>query len=349
MNDESGFLVGSESFVWTEKGLLKICEVSGDDKVLGIGSDGKHCWASLNLEKAKRGKVIRLTTDSSETLLSPNCEIYAIEGIRKVSAMTKGVIVETANIPSAVIEELAKRTPCSIQINECSIEINERLGYLMGAQIRAKRYYNKIVFDQIEIDKAYIVASICNDVRKFLGGGKIYYVAGGKRVRFDSPILAEICGEVWKTNKILTEIRESPPVVMQSFVAGILDMILQKNSAESPPTFFSTSEADSELRRFMLNVFRLYGVIPARMNIALQQDGSISFRCSINTLDLAKLGLNFIKRIRIPLILQETKSISYSFVKDVSSFQGKIFYMSTQEPHWSPIVDLVPLHRHTLG
>ena len=349
MDGESGFLVGSESFVWTEKGLLKICEVSEKDKVLGIGPDGKHSWASLNFKKVKRGQVARLTTDSSETLLSPHSEIYSIEGIKKVSTVIKGLIVETANIPSDVLDKLAKKTLCSIQIGDYNIEINEKLGYLMGAQIRAKRYSDKVVFDQIEIDKAHIVASLCNDVKKSLGGGKIYYVAGGKRVRFDSPLLARICGEMWRMKKIFTEIRESSSVVMHSFVAGILDMILQKNSAESPPTFFSTSEADSELRRFMLNVFRLSGVIPAKTRSVFQQDGSISFRCSINTLDLAKLGLNFIRGIRIPLIIQETKSISYSFLKDVSSFHGKIFQMSTQEPHWSPIVDLIPLHRHILG
>jgi hypothetical protein len=350
MDGESGFLLGSESFVWTERGLLKICEISQKDRVLGIGSDGEHSWSSLNFKKVKRGRVIRLTTDSSETLLSQTSEIYSIEGIKKVSMIINGVIVETANIPPQALDIFSKKTTySSVKIGEHSIEINEKLAYLIGAQIKAKRYSDKIVFDQLEINKAHCVASICNDVRKSLGEGKIYYVAGGKRVRFDSTILARICGEIWRTHKVPTEIRESPHLVMHSFAAGILDMILQKNSAESPPTFFSTFEVDSELRRFLLNVFRLSGVIPAKMRRVFQPDGSISFRCSINTFDLTKLGLNFIRGIRIPLILQETKTISYSLVKALSSFQGEIFYMSTQEPHWSPIVDLLPLHRQILG
>jgi hypothetical protein len=349
MNGQSGFLVGSESFVWTERGLLKICELSTEDKILGIGPEGKHSWAFMNVKKTKQGQIARLTTDSNETLLSANCEIYTIEGIRKVSGIKSGAIIETANIPGAVVDKLAMNPVRSIQVCGCSVEINEKLGYLMGAQIRAKRYADRIVFDQIDINKAPLLASLCNDVRKSLGGGKIYYVAGGKRVRFDSWLLAGICDEMWRTRKILIEIRESPPVVMHSFVAGILDMILQKNNADNPPTFFSTSEGESELRRFMLNIFRMFDVIPPKTHGIFQEDGSIFFRCSINTSDLAKLGLNFIRGLRIAAGLQEMKSISYSLIRNVSSFQGKVFHMLTQEPHWSPIVDLTPLHRHTLA
>lgn len=191
----------------------------------------------------------------------------------------------------------------------------------------------------------HVVASICSEVRKTFGGDKIYYVAGGRRVRFDSTILASACKELWKDYNILFAIRHSRPSVILSFASGVLDMILQKNAHENPPSYFVTDGQVSELRRFLLNSIRLSGVIPAKMHTAAHQDESIFFRCSVNTADLARLGLNFIRGMTGREGLQEIKPISYSSVKHISSVQGKLLYLSTEEPHWSPIVDLLPLHR----
>lgn len=141
MDGKSGFLVGSEGFIWTERGLLKTGEITKDDKVLGIGSDGRHSWSSLNRIKTRKSKLVKLTTDSSETLLSKDSEIYTVEGIRKISSVNNDVLIETANIPSEVVDRLNGDLPLvSINIGECKIEINEKISYLIGAQIKAKRY-----------------------------------------------------------------------------------------------------------------------------------------------------------------------------------------------------------------
>jgi hypothetical protein len=350
LDEKSGFLVGGENFVRAERGLLRVAELSPDDNIVGISREGITSWSSVTIADFKEnGNIMRITTDSSECLLAPNCEIFTVEGIKRVSGLSLGDLVETANIPFEILEMLEKKALRSIQFDDHEITLDEKLGYVLGAQIRSEGYRDRVVFDQIDTEKAYLLASLCDDIRKTSGiGGKIFYVRGGKRIRFDSWILAQLCEAIWKTNKIAIELRESPPRVMHAFVAGILDMILQRNKIETPPTFFSTKGYDGELRRFILNVLRLYGVIPARMHCVPQKDGAISFKCSINTSDLSKLGLRFIRAIKIPPTLQEAKAISYSAVRNISRFRDTAFCLSAPEPHWSPIVDLAPLHRHAL-
>lgn len=347
MVNKSGFAISGENFVWTERGLLKVTELSPDDNIMGIDRVGKISWSSLTIVKTERSEILRITTDSNESLLAPKCEIFTVEGIRQASNVSIGDLVETANVPLEILETLDGKAMQSIRFDDHEIELDEKLSYVVGAQIKSKRKQERIIFDQIDTEKAYLLASLCSELRKTPGiGGRIFYVRGGKRIRFDSSIIAELCEEMWKTNNVAVEIRKSPASVMHAFVVGMLDMILQKNKAESPPTFFSTSAYNSELRRFMLNVMRLYGVIPARIRCISKRNGLTYFKCSINTSDLSKLGLKFIRAIKVPRTMRETKAISYSTARNISRFRDKIYYLSTPKPHWSPVIDLTPLHRH---
>ncbi len=348
LTKKSGFLLSEKNFVWAERGLLRAAELCPNDDIVGFNGEGKTSWSSITIAGSqKKGEILRITTDSNECLLAPDCEVFTVGAIRKVSSLEVGDFIETANIPFEILEMLEKKALRSIQFDDHEITLDDKLGYVLGAQIRSERYRDRVVFDQIDTEKAYLLASLCNDIRKTSGiRGKIFYVQGGKRIRFDSWILAQLCDAMWKTNDVAIEIRESPPRVMHAFVAGILDMILQRNKAETPPTFFSTTGYHGELRRFILNVLRLYGVIPVRMRCVPQQDGSLSFRCSINTSDLSKLGLRFIRTMEILPTLQEAKAISYSTVRNISRFIDTTVHLSAPESHWSPIVDLTPLHRH---
>lgn len=335
--------------MWAERGLIRVAELCPDDNIVGISREGKTSWSSIAIPGFKeKDRIIRITTDSNECLLAPDCEVFTVEGIKKVSSLSVGDLVETANIPFEILERLDMNPLQLVQCGDREIAIDEKLGYVLGTQIRSKRDPDKVVFDHLVLDteKYYLLASLCNDIRKTSGiGGKISYVYARKRIRFDSWILVQLCEAIWKTKKVAIELRKSPPKVMHAFVAGILDMILQRNKIETPPTFFSTTGYHSDLRRFILNVLRLYGVIPIRTHCVPQQDGSISFKCSINTSDLSKLGLKFIT-MKIPPTLQEAKAISYSTVRNISRFRDTTVYLSAPEPHWSPIVDLAPLHRH---
>jgi hypothetical protein len=347
--EKSGFIVSGQDFLWTERGLIRVAELCPDDSIVGIDREGKTSWSSIViLDLEKKSTIIRITTDSNECLLAPDCEVFTVEGIKKVADLSVGDVVETANIPIEILQKLDSNTLQVFEFADHEIAIDERLGYILGTQIRSKRYPDKVVFDHLLLDgeKYYMLASICNDIRKTSGiGGKISYVYARRRIRFDSRLLAQLCEAIWKTKGIAIELRKSPPKVMHAFVVGILDTILQRNKIETPPTFFSTIEYQGELRRFILNVLRLYRVIPFRMHCVPQGDGSISFRCSINTSDLSKLGLKFIT-MEIPPTPPEGRSISFSVVRNMSRLRGTTIYLSVPEPHWSPIVDLTPLHRH---
>jgi len=123
---KSGFAISGDNFVWTERGLLKVTELSPDDNIMGINRVGKTSWSSITLVKTKKGKILRITTDSNESLLAPECEIFTVEGIRQASNVSIGDLVETANIPLEILETLDKKALQSIRFDDHKIELDEK-------------------------------------------------------------------------------------------------------------------------------------------------------------------------------------------------------------------------------
>jgi len=343
-----GFLVGEESFLWTRRGLLKIRELEHADLVLGIDSKGKPSWSALSHRRHGKDQILRITTDGSEAVISVSSEVFTVSGIKRASNLVKGEILETYNIPRQVREMLdTKYKHADSEVGP--LKLDSKLGYILGTQIRSRKFKNKIVISGINPEHAYMLANLCHDtLREQYVNSKIYYTRGGKRVRIDSPILADICSGISESSIPLT-IREAPSSTLQGFICGILDMILYRSEAEVPPFYFITLAKHSEFRRFIFNILRISGVIPAKTYVIRPKTGLAYFKTFINTSDLFRLGVKFVRsEKKVVRKKADFKPISYSSVRGMSQFRGDVFYLTEPQLHWSLVVDLVPLHRQVL-
>jgi len=120
-----GFLVGSESFVWSYRGLLKIRELTPEDPILGIDEEGRPCWSMIpeGIRKYGRTRIFRITTDGNEIWLSEACEAYTIEGVKKASGISKGDLLETFNIPEEIRLFLENKEPSQVMTDAGPIVI----------------------------------------------------------------------------------------------------------------------------------------------------------------------------------------------------------------------------------
>lgn len=347
---KTGFLVSGESFVWSHKGLLKVKELKAGDFLLGIDENGKACWSALPTKVRKYGKdrLFRITTDGSEVLVSGTGEVFTINGLMKASNLIEGEIIETFNIPIKVRELLENKNPIYVDSSIGSIKINGGMSYLLGTQIRSRKRANKIIIDRLNPAHARSLAKLCSEtLRQQHIKNKVYCVRWGSKIRIDSPVLAELCTGI-SENNIPRDIRESPATILREFLCGVLDVILYQNKIGTPPTYLITLAEQDELRRFIFNVLRLFGVIPVKTYV-VHSTGRMYMKSFINTSDLSKLGLKF---IRSKEVVKEKKSsvkpISYSTVREITEFQDVVFYLPEPRLHWSPVVDLIPLHRHAI-
>jgi len=349
---QMGFLVGGESFVWSHRGLLKIKELKKDDLILGIDGEGRPHWAMIpnGIRKYCRTRIFRITTDGNEILLSEGCEAFTIEGVKKASNISKGELLETFNIPEEICLILEGREAAYVMTDVGPITIKGKMAYLLGTQIKSRKYEHKVIIDGLNPGHAYVLAKLCSEaLREQFIRGKIYYVAGGKKVRIDCDVLASICSNVSEGN-IPLSVRESNATALKEFLCGVLDVILYLDEAETPPTYFQTFGVQSELRRFIFNVLRLHGVIPAKTYVVHPFGGTTYMRTFVNVSDLSRLGLKFIRsKEAIREVKPPIKKMSYSTVRNVAEFNGVAYYFSQPKLHWSPIVDLAPLHRHALS
>jgi hypothetical protein len=129
-----------------------------------------------------------------------------------------------------------------------------------------------------------------------------------------------------------------------------LDTIICFSEFEDPPTFFITLARQSEFRRFIVNCLRLFGIVPTKTYVFHPSHGLTYVKIYLNPQDLRELGLKFIrvKDIPRPIDSQKGKPMSYCMIRSIAEFQGKLFSLIEPELHWSPIVDMTPLHRHVL-
>ena len=344
-----GFMVSGENFVWSHRGLLRIKELKKDDMVLGIDRKGKPHWSTIpnGIQKHGRTRILRITTDGNEILLPENCEVFTMEGVRKASNLVKGDLLETFNIPKEVRLLLEGKEATYVMTDIGPVTIKDKMAYLLGTQIKCRKYEHKVIISGLNPDNAYTLAKICSEaLREQFIQGKIYYVAGGRKVRINCHVLASVCGDI-SERSISLSVRETNANALKEFLCGILDVMLYLDEAESPPTYFQTFEDQSELRRFIFNVLRLYEVIPAKTYVISPSEGPIYMRTFIDVPDLSGLGLRFIRSKKaIEVVKPQFEKMSYSTVRKVVEFKDSSYYFSEPKLHWSPIVELTPLHRH---
>jgi len=347
---ETGFLLSTDSFVWTHQGLSKVSELKPRDELLGIKS-GKPSWSTINSLSKKPGLewLLRIITDGNEVLVSRLCELFTVSGVKRATDLSVGEILETFNIPQEIQESINNEKPVFVESEVGPFRIDPKVAYILGTQIKSPKIEGRVIIRGLYPNHAYEVARLCSEALKeqFIQH-KIYYVEGGKKVRVDCNALAEACREITERT-IPRFIRQSSAPVLRHFLAGVLDTMICLNESDDPPTFFITPVEQSELRRFIVGCLRLFGVIPSKTYVFHSSQG-LFVKTYVDPQALRQLGLRFIRAESgpKPVVSRKNTAMSYCIIRNLAELQGKLISFPEPELHWSPIVDLSPLHRHVL-
>lgn len=349
---KTGFLLSGDSFVWARQGLTKVSELKPGDKLFGLKS-GEPSWSIINSVSKKPGldRLLRITTDGNEVILSKLCEVFTVSGVKRASELSVGEILETYNIPQEIQESMNDGKPVFVESEAGPLKIDSRIAYIFGTQVKSAKFEDKVIIRDLNPNHAYEVAKLCSGaLREQFIPHKVYYVAGGKKVRVDCGALAQACKEITETN-IPRFIRQSNTTVLRYFLIGILDTIVCLSEFEDPPTFFITLARQSEFRRFIVDCLRLFGIIPTKTYVVHSSQGLTYVKIYADPQDLRQLGLRFIKMRDgpIPTASHKGEAMSYCIIRSIAEFQGKLYSLPEPELHWSPIVDMAPLHHHVLA
>jgi hypothetical protein len=347
---QKGFIIGAESFIWCERGLLRAAELLIDDVILGLDRRGRLSWDSLSSLRRKRAHLMRIFSDSTEIVVGSSCGLFTARGMKRASKLTEEDLIETATLTSKISEKLDCKPFQYINTSEGPVAITDDLAYLLGTQVSAKRTDTYTIIDTKKIENLRTISGLFTEtLDRYFISQKIRYIPRSTRIRLESKAFSEILFDV-STNYIPPFIRQSPSYVIRQFLCGVLDTIVRTNRYENPPTYFATLVTESHFRRFVFNLLRLFNVIPTKTYFFHPKDGYNYIYSFLRVCDLKALGLRFhwMEEPQIPFAYQPQPT-GYSQVRNMISFRGDAYFLVPCKPHWSVVADLVPLHPEGLS
>lgn len=330
--------------------MLKMRELNATDSLLAIDEKGKPNWSTIGkgVRRFGRTKILQITTDVTEALLSEDCGIFTIDGMKKSTQISKGDLIETFNIPAETRLALENGKQNYVLTDIGPIVVRGKIAYILGTQVVSKKHEQIIEINCASPDHANLAAKLCSEAlqEQFILG-KVNYSQGERKVRVYCEILASICSTISRTNIPLDMIKSSA-TSLREFVCGMLDTTLHYSGKENKPVHFDTSGDESELRRLVLNVLRLYNIMPINTDVTHTSEKSSLVRTYFDLPALSRLGLKSVTNRQSIRTYVSTPRSSYSIVRDVTEIHDIAYQISLPYSHWSPVIDLMPLHRHVL-
>ncbi len=289
-------------------------------------------------------RSVRILSDNCESQVGANSSVFTVQGATHASSISSDDILETINIPADVRSQIAGSPS---QSTDTRTTLIGSMSYILGTQFLARRLSNRLVIDASSQANASELSLEFHKTLKELDiPHKIYLPRYGTRVRVDSwklsSLLRKLCS---RSDSIPTALRLSRPEVMRQFVCGILDANLSRKSDAKGEVRFRTLMTQSELRRFVLHVLRLYGIKPSHSSPHYPSDGLSSVDNYFPTSDLQQMGLRFFRVQSGMKPKGENVTLSYSKVRDVRKFVGKNVTLGVSGSGWALAADLALLSR----
>jgi hypothetical protein len=341
----SHYAVTPDSFVLTRGGIKKAGELGAEDSLLGLegGKPSFRELASVSLRKS--GRWTRILAHSCEGLVSTKSSVFTIQGPTSVSSLGKGDTLELMNLPSEIKAELEK-LPTRIIDDRYRIGLGPSLSYLLGTQLFATRYPDRILIDQTDPS---IVRDLAREFSHALNENriphKIYFPRYGARIRIDSYRLARLVARFFAIgNQVPLELRLSAPEVMRSFVCGVLDSMISEPD-EQGEVRIRTTLPQSEFRRFIFQVLRLNNAKPTYSRVHYPESSLAIVETYFQSSNLERLGLRFF-RVKPKKVSEEDYQVfSYSTVIDLNQFRGIVVTLAMRGVAWTLESDLLLVQR----
>ncbi len=340
------YAVAPDSFILTKGGIKKAYELTLGDALLGVEGGRPRFREIANISSQAGERWVRILADSCESLVPTRSSIFTIRGPTAASQIAKDDILEMMNVPSGIMSELEK-LPTRVIDARYEIGLTPSLSYLLGTQLFAERFSDRVLVDKTDPS---VVRELAGEFKRTLGEWKIphriYLPRYGGRLRIDSFRLARLVrGVLGNGYKVPSEIRLSTPEVMRHFVCGVLDSTISEPGHQQGEVRLRTSSMQSECRRFVFQVLRLYGAKSVSSRVYYPQNNMAYVDNYIQSTDLERLGLRFF-RIRPKKVIDEDRQVfSYTKVVNVNSFKGRNTILEIPGSGWTVESDLVLLQR----
>jgi len=338
------YIVSSQSFILTKTGIKKAEELQLGDSILGV-QGGKIGFKELTSAAVQvAGQSVRILSDNSESQISSDSSIYTVQGATNVSTITSDSVLETLNIPTEVRKQISGLS--TLQIDE-GTALPGSMAYLLGTQLLARRMSDRVVLDaNSQVNARELALEFHKTLKELDISHKLYLPRYGTRVRIDSSklcnIVKQFCGNNYSIPLLL---RLSSPDIMRQFACGILDANLGEKHDAKGEIQLRTLMNQSELRRFVLHVLRLYGIKPSH-SIPHYPSNGLSFVDNyFQVKDLLRMGLRFFRISLRAENAEENVLLSYSKVRDIRRFMGRNVILEAMGSGWALAADLVLLSR----
>jgi hypothetical protein len=337
------YAVPPDSFILTTTGIKKASELRPSDGLLGI-ERGKPSFRELKQSHShKMGRWIRILADCCECLVMAESAIFTVQGATGARDITIDETIEIMNLPSQALSNLEKLPVMTI----FDFELTPQLAYLLGTQLFARRFPDHVLIDETD-------PSIARDLAKEFGETlndqgvrhKIYFPRYGGRLRIDSYILANFVHRfLGDGDRVPYELRTSTPEVMRHFLCGVLDSAIKESHHQEGQVKFRTFLKQSEYRRFLFQLLRLYHLQSASTKIHYPTDEMAYVETYLRLIDLEQLGLRFFRIQPGPIKEGKEEPFFYTKVIDVQQLQGSGIVLDVGDAGWTLDCDLVLVKR----
>lgn len=326
-----------EGFLWTRRGLVMVNELKREESVFGVNSKGSYSWEAVSRSgKIKTGEFRRIITDQGESVIAKESWIFTTRGLMRARDLSAGVVTELVGIPKNFRESLEvtdRLTVCDSRGND--YEIDQGLAYVLGLQKRVRKLdKNKVRFLGFDEKHAIKIARCASDwLSQYRKHDHVRI--GGNRVIVRSELMTELC-RLYETVPPPLAVRCSPSL-LASFLVGFFESSVWVNRYEDPPFYFQLPV--SEQTRFIIIALRLFGIVPAKIHVLGVEEGAIVVNIFIKETDFDAVVKDNFDSVK-------GKIRNYSYVRNILGIRGDTFTVEirSRDEHWSPIVDLMPIH-----
>ena len=330
------------SFLWTTRGLKTVYSLEVGDVILGINREGRYTWQKLNhhpLPKG-RGELIHIVTDRSEIAIHSECSLCGVGELIKPKNINVGTRLSVFHEDTLIPVWLAKQPECaqSVFVNGQEIPLTESVAYLIGAATRRlpwseNRLIIKVPKPQLEeakkklVEKLRRIPQLRDKPKLDVESGQVW-----SWIVIRSKFIIKLVEALAKQpNVVPLAILRSPSLVCCNFARGYIDMACIR-APDEDEIRIQTELYESELRRFLYNIFVIHFIRCATIAFPSYQPFNIILKTSMSELKLMlKKSLNVKSLEAYSQVRAHFKSLEPTYVLPIEKYG------------WSPMIDLMML------
>ena len=326
------FLTSKDSFVWARNGLLKISELSKGDEILGLNGEGNPNYQKIVcIQKSNQERLIRAASNRNESYIFEKQRVIRLGGTSQICSLREGEDKLELCLKPAFFNEVENL------LKNKSSELSSSFAYLLGRtkDVRFKSdFKDRLTFLSNDWPELRQLAHIFHQtlLKHNIDSRRKIYLGYSETFRLQyklvikSPEIIHVLNYTDSDpNLIPKEIRLSSFDCMKSYLTGLVEAFSTRHGKGFK---VATKRTQNELRRFLYDMFPLFGVTPRKTKWSHQ----VSIEFDENILQRIKEG-NISSRVN-----------RFYLLRRLDEFKLKSIYeFKTTGLHWSPAVDLLLL------